>query len=68
MKLGSFLFWVLTDTNGNLIGIDKGSGGYPYVPSHFSNVHLWSDEDEAFEYSNHWPGKFNVRAIKVEEW
>lgn len=42
--------FVFITRNGNFIGVDSNSGGYPYVTNHINQVHMWGSTQEAFKY------------------
>jgi hypothetical protein len=61
--------FVLVDKDYNMIGVERDSGGYPYVAATFSSVKIWKESEMAamFDYADHWPGRFRAIKIKISE-
>jgi len=58
--------YALQDSDGNLIGIDRGSGGYPWTPDSLDGVWMESDPTYLQTYINcSFPGRFSLVKIKV---
>lgn len=43
-------YYVAKYKTGELVGLDRDSGGYPFKISYPSQIHYWHDIDEALKY------------------
>ena len=55
------------DFEGNLIGLDLDSGGYPWVPGQLTGVTFWTRMEDARDYANRNQFKLVRVKITVEE-
>jgi len=59
------IYYALQDNEGNLIGIDSGSGGYPWVPSTPYGVWYAEKPNEMIKYNN-MSGFRQFKLVKVK--
>ena len=61
--------FALQDRDGNLIAIDQGSGGYPWVPDTMQGIWLSTEAKDMRKYCSHEPGRFQLVKVsfKVEK-
>lgn len=67
MLEGSF---VIKNNEDNFIGLDKNSGGYPFVVFHPDQIRWWLSREDAEAYISHWPNDgysiFEVKQLVLE--
>lgn len=56
--------YALMFPNGEYVGIDRASGGYPYPVNWHGNVCFWESEEKAKKYSSMFPEK-RMRICKI---
>lgn len=42
--------WVIVNREGQILGLDVDSGGYPWIPSSISGWHFWESAERAEQY------------------
>lgn len=57
--------YALQDSDGNLIGLDNASGGYPWVPSGIVGIYFCDDLKRIAGYPDGRDNKFKVVRVKV---
>lgn len=64
--------WAIKDGEGNFIGIDESSGGYPYVPTGnvLRSIHVFASEEKALAYRDIFvgSGKMSGGASLASRW
>jgi hypothetical protein len=45
-------YFCCQDKEGNLIGVERNSGGYPWVPDGLLGIQFWSRQSDAEDYAN----------------
>lgn len=48
--LPGFRGWVIRDASRQYIGLDHGSGGYPYVADGIRDIFVWQTREDAEKY------------------
>lgn len=48
--------YAIKDKDGNFLGLDESSGGYPYIPSDMRSIHIWPTEEKAVSYKGVFSG------------
>ena len=59
---------VLTYPNGDLVGLDRDSGGYPYRAAHPSQIKFFASMQEAEDYRSHFPKEGFALQILTLDW
>ena len=49
-ELPGFRGWVIRDVGGQYIGLDHGSGGYPYHAEGIRDIFVWNTKEDAEKY------------------
>jgi hypothetical protein len=60
------IWYVLQDANGNLIGKDQSSGGYPWVPDYPSGVWYSQNFDELRDYNEMFKNVYKIVQIEFK--
>lgn len=47
--------FVIKSGNGNYIGIDRASGGYPFETENINSAYLWTRKEDAYNYKLKFP-------------
>ena len=58
--------YIFKSTNGNYIGMDSASGGYPWESDNLFNAHTYTNIEEAINYKRHFPDE-SWRLYRVDE-
>lgn len=59
------VMYALQDSDGNLIGIDRDSGGYPWVPNTIQGVWMLENPEGMTGYMKSFPRRFTLVKVKV---
>jgi hypothetical protein len=45
-------YYVCVNEKGELMGLDRDSGGYPFIAPNLNWVHFWTKKEDAEKYAN----------------
>lgn len=58
-------WFVLRFKSGHLVGLDRDSGGYPFVVTVPSQIHYWLTSDKAKDYASMFLERIELQPIQV---